>query len=51
MGWRNFMNWVRSIAEYGADWQPPLSVLPPNPIAYSRAMIDAQGEIVAELKA
>ncbi len=23
-GWRNFLNWIQSIAEYGDDWQPPL---------------------------
>src|SRR5690606_4736805 len=26
-GWRAFLNWVRSIAEYGAVWQPPISVI------------------------
>ncbi len=33
-GWLNFLNWVRSIAEYGADWQPPIKKLTPETAAY-----------------
>lgn len=29
-GWLNFVNWVRSIAEYGATWQPPILEVPPE---------------------
>ncbi len=51
MGWRNFMNWVRSIAEYGANWQPPLVIVPPDAIAYSWLIIESQDQILEELKA
>jgi uncharacterized protein YndB with AHSA1/START domain len=27
-GWKNFMNWIRSIAEYGASWESPIVPLP-----------------------
>ena len=49
-GWRNFVNWARSVAEYGAAWQPPISVLNPDAIAYPAAMYAAQDQIVAELR-
>jgi uncharacterized protein YndB with AHSA1/START domain len=49
MGWHNYVNWVRSLAEYGAAWQPPLLALPPNPIAYPASMINAQDQLVPEL--
>ncbi len=50
-GWRSFLNWVRSVAEYGADWQPPLVIVPPGMIAYAASIVNAQNEIVDELKA
>jgi uncharacterized protein YndB with AHSA1/START domain len=50
-GWRNFMNWVRSIAEYGAAWQPPLVITPPDAIAYPRSILEAQDQILDDLKA
>lgn len=49
-GWGNFVNWVRSVAEYGAAWQPPISVLSPGTIAYPGAIFAAQDQIVADLR-
>ncbi|NWF68286.1 MAG: hypothetical protein HXY40_04310 [Chloroflexi bacterium] len=48
--WRNFVNWIRSLAEYGAGWQPPLIVLPPDAIAYPASILQAQHQIVEELR-
>jgi uncharacterized protein YndB with AHSA1/START domain len=45
-GWRNFIGWVRSIAEYGAAWEPALVALPPEAVAYPRVMHDLQHELV-----
>jgi uncharacterized protein YndB with AHSA1/START domain len=50
-GWRSFLNWVRSVAEYGQAWQPPIVVLAPDSVAYPRSIHEAQPELVAELKA
>jgi hypothetical protein len=50
-GWRSFLNWVRSIAEYGADWQPPITVLKPDAIAYPKVMYAAQAQLVDSLRA
>lgn len=46
-GWMNFLNWIRSVAEYGADWQPPYVSLKDHPYAniYSKAMQEAEAEI------
>jgi uncharacterized protein YndB with AHSA1/START domain len=50
-GWRNFLNFVRSIAEYGDNWQPPISVVAPEMVPYYNAAIGkGQAEIVPELK-
>lgn len=51
VGWRSFLNWVRSVAEYGADWQPPVVVLSPESIAYPASIHRAQSELDEELKA
>ena len=48
-GWRNFVNWVRSVAEYGAAWQPPIAVLSPG-IGYPASMYSAQDQIAEELR-
>lgn len=47
-GWMNFLNWIRSVAEYGADWQPPMIPLADHPYAqiYPKSMMDAQGDLV-----
>jgi uncharacterized protein YndB with AHSA1/START domain len=49
-GWRNFVNWVRSVSEYGAAWQPPISVLKPDSLGYPGAMYAAQDQIIEELR-
>ena len=46
VGWRNFLSWARSAAEYGADWQPPLLQLSPTSIAFPRLMLELQHELV-----
>ncbi|MCY3718605.1 MAG: SRPBCC family protein [Anaerolineaceae bacterium] len=46
VGWRNFLGWARSAAEYGADWQPPLLKLSPDAIAFPRLMLELQDELV-----
>lgn len=47
-GWMNFLNWIRSVAEYGPDWQPPLISLKDHQWAqiYPKAMHDAQDDMV-----
>lgn len=47
-GWRAFLNWVRSIAEYGDDWQPPISELKPDAVAYPKAMYQLQTQLLPE---
>lgn len=49
-GWRNFVNWVRSVAEYGAAWHPPTAVLNPG-AGYPASMYSAQDQIAEELRA
>ncbi len=41
-GWWNFMNWVKSIAEYGDDWQPPFRALSADIEAFYAAGIKQQ---------
>ncbi|MEM7118725.1 MAG: SRPBCC domain-containing protein [Chloroflexota bacterium] len=43
-GWLNFMGWVRSIAEYGANWQPPIKKLTPELYKYYPASMGAAQE-------
>jgi uncharacterized protein YndB with AHSA1/START domain len=49
-GWRNFVNWVRSVSEYGAAWYPPVAVLSPGAVAYPASMYSAQDQLVEELR-
>jgi uncharacterized protein YndB with AHSA1/START domain len=49
-GWVNFVNWVRSVSEYGADWNPPISALNPGAVAYPASIVNAQDQIVEELR-
>ena len=49
-GWRNFVNWVRSVSEYGAAWYPPISALNPDTIGYPATFYSAQDQIVEELR-
>ncbi|MCA9882687.1 MAG: SRPBCC domain-containing protein [Anaerolineae bacterium] len=43
-GWRNFQSWVRSVAEYGDNWQPAIKLLtnPDHAAWYPKAINDAQ---------
>lgn len=50
-GWRSYLNWLRSAAEYGAAWQPPIVALSPESIAYPGSIHRAQHELVDEVKA
>lgn len=50
-GWRSFLNWVRSIAEYGADWQPPITLLKPDAVAYPKSIIQGQSQLLDALRA
>lgn len=47
-GWMNFLNWLRSVAEYGKDWQPPLVQIANSDYyaAYPKAIADAQRELL-----
>jgi uncharacterized protein YndB with AHSA1/START domain len=49
-GWLSYLGKVRSIAEYGAGWQPPIPVIAPDAVAYSATVHAAQAEIVDELR-
>lgn len=40
-GWLNFTNWVRSIVEYGDEWQPPVTKLRDGLESYYAAAISA----------
>ncbi len=46
-GWLNFLNWMRSTAEYGADWQPAAIILEGHEWAhiYPKSMHDAQANL------
>jgi uncharacterized protein YndB with AHSA1/START domain len=48
-GWRNFVNWVRSVSEYGAGWYPPIAALNPG-VGYPATMYSAQDQLVEELR-
>jgi uncharacterized protein YndB with AHSA1/START domain len=46
-GWLNFINWVRSVVEYGAAWQPPIKKLAPGMEPYYAGSIGrAQAELI-----
>ena len=46
VGWRNFLNWIRSLSEYGDTWQPPVLQIkdPAWATIYSAAINEAQAE-------
>lgn len=48
IGWLNYLNWIRSVAEYGETWLPPAIPLEGNPWAqiYPRSMHDMQGKLL-----
>lgn len=46
-GWLNFMSWVKSISEYGDDWQPAIKRLQPGMESYYPASFNiAQPDLV-----
>jgi len=50
VGWLNFMNWLKSLIEYGANWLPPTTRLSENmETYYASSIIAAQGEIVTTI--
>lgn len=48
IGWLNYLNWLRSVAEYGETWQPPVIPLDGHPWAqiYPKSMHEAQDKLV-----
>lgn len=47
MGWLNFMNWIRSIVEYGERWLPPLPQVAEAYLPYYAASIGSrQDELI-----
>src|SRR5262249_22018355 len=43
-GWLNFMSWIKSILEYGAEWQPAIIQLSPGlELFYPASIGQAQG--------
>jgi uncharacterized protein YndB with AHSA1/START domain len=51
VGWRSFLNNLRSVVEYGDAWEPMLVPVAPEAFGYSGAIIARQNELVDELKA
>jgi uncharacterized protein YndB with AHSA1/START domain len=49
-GWLNFLNWIRSLAEYEPGWTPPVLALAEGYKSFYAAAIGAaQGDLVAEI--
>lgn len=48
IGWLNYLNWLRSAAEYGPMWQPPAIALAGNPWAqiYPKSMHEMQAKLI-----
>ena len=48
IGWLNYLNWIRSVAEYGESWQPPAIPLAGHPWAhiYPKSMREMQDKLV-----
>jgi uncharacterized protein YndB with AHSA1/START domain len=40
-GWLNFSSWVKSVAEYGASWQPAIKLLKSDTLPYYPASVGA----------
>jgi uncharacterized protein YndB with AHSA1/START domain len=49
-GWLNFVNWMRSVSEYGAAWVAPVSALIEGAIGYPATTFSAQNQLAAELR-
>lgn len=50
VGWRNFVNSIRSIAEYGDNWRPPTIKIANDALIsyYADSIGDAQSEFITE---
>lgn len=49
-GWLNFASWLKSVAEYGADWEPAVKRLTPDLVSFYPGSIGkAQAQIEWEL--
>jgi len=48
IGWLNYLNWIRSVAEYGETWLPPAISLEGHPWAqiYPKSMHEMQEKLV-----
>ncbi|MCY4020761.1 MAG: SRPBCC family protein [Chloroflexi bacterium] len=48
IGWLNYLNWIRSVAEYGETWRPPAIPLDGHPWAqiYPKSMHEMQEKLV-----
>ncbi len=49
-GWLNFVNWMRSVSEYGASWVAPVPVLSEGAIGYPASVFSAQDQLAPELR-
>jgi uncharacterized protein YndB with AHSA1/START domain len=49
-GWLNFMNWIRSLVEYGEEWQPPTVKLREGLEPYYAAAISAAQAAIITLE-
>jgi uncharacterized protein YndB with AHSA1/START domain len=46
-GWLNFMNWIKSLVEYGPVWQPPtLKLRPDLESFYAASIVEAQASLL-----
>ena len=46
-GWLNFMNWIKSLVEYGPAWQPPtLKLRPDLEPFYAASIVEAQTGLI-----
>ena len=48
LGWLNYLNWIRSVAEYGQAWQPPAIPLDDHPYAhiYPRSLREMSAKLL-----
>ena len=46
-GWLNYMSWIKSMFEYGEDWEPAIKRLEPDVYwFYPASMIKRQAELI-----
>ncbi|MBA3868980.1 MAG: SRPBCC domain-containing protein, partial [Anaerolineae bacterium] len=49
-GWLNFVNWMRSVSEYGASWVAPVPALSEGAIGYPATVFSGQNQLAPELR-